>query len=175
RQGAGRLRQPQPGRARGARLHPAEAPADREGFPGEERLPSRLHAVRLASQRPDRSRWKVIQTWQRRHNQDPERKRRLRAGGGTPARNKKMHLELDGKIAIVTGSSKGLGLACATALVEEGCRVTICARGEEALAAAHARLRGLTGGAERVLAVKADVSTEAGIADVIDRSVERFG
>ncbi len=33
-------------------------------------------------------------------------------------------------MAIVTGSSKGLGLACARALVEEGCRVTICARGD---------------------------------------------
>ena len=45
-----------------------------------------------------------------------------------------MDLELTGKVAIVTGSSQGLGLASAAALVDEGCRVTICARGEAALA-----------------------------------------
>ena len=44
-----------------------------------------------------------------------------------------MDLSLAGKIAIVTGSSKGLGLASARALVQEGCRVTICARGEASL------------------------------------------
>jgi len=38
-----------------------------------------------------------------------------------------MDLELTDKIAIVTGSSKGIGLAIATALVLERCRVTICA------------------------------------------------
>jgi len=37
-----------------------------------------------------------------------------------------MDLQLAGKVAIVTGSSKGLGLAASRALVEEGCRVTIC-------------------------------------------------
>ena len=37
-----------------------------------------------------------------------------------------MNLELDGKVAVVTGSSRGLGLASAMALVREGCRVTIC-------------------------------------------------
>ena len=41
-----------------------------------------------------------------------------------------MDLGLAGKIAIVTGSTRGLGLAIATELVQEGCHVTICARGE---------------------------------------------
>ena len=36
---------------------------------------------------------------------------------------------LTDKVAIVTGSSKGLGLASARALVAEGCRVAVCARG----------------------------------------------
>ena len=44
-----------------------------------------------------------------------------------------MDLGLKDKIALVTGSSKGLGLASARALIDEGCRVTICARGEAAL------------------------------------------
>ena len=52
-----------------------------------------------------------------------------------------MDLGLTDKIAIVTGSSRGLGLASAAALVQEGCRVTICARGEARLADAAAELR----------------------------------
>jgi len=86
-----------------------------------------------------------------------------------------MDLGLTGKVAVVTGSSKGLGLACATTLVEEGCRVTICARGQDALAAAAAQLGALGGARDCVMAVKADVSTEGGVAEVIDRTVERFG
>src|SRR2546429_282893 len=45
-----------------------------------------------------------------------------------------MDLDLAGKVAIVTGSSRGLGLAGAAALVREGGRGTICARGEGRLA-----------------------------------------
>jgi 3-oxoacyl-[acyl-carrier protein] reductase len=86
-----------------------------------------------------------------------------------------MDLELAGKIAIVTGSTKGLGFGIAQALLEEGCRVTICARGEEGLASATAKLRSLAGGSERTLAVQADLSTEKGVADVILRTVETFG
>src|SRR5215468_268353 len=86
-----------------------------------------------------------------------------------------MDLGLAGKIAIVTGSSRGLGLACATALVEEGCSVTVCARGEDGLVAAVTKLRTLPGGEERVLAVQADLSTDKGVADVVIRTVETFG
>ncbi len=86
-----------------------------------------------------------------------------------------MNLELTEKIAIVTGSTKGLGLAIARTLVEEGCSVTICARGEEGLADAIAILRTLPGGTERVLAVQADLATDKGVADVVFRTVETFG
>ncbi len=54
-----------------------------------------------------------------------------------------MDLELDGKVALITGSSRGLGLASARALVSEGCRVCLCARGEDQLAAAAADFGGL--------------------------------
>jgi 3-oxoacyl-[acyl-carrier protein] reductase len=84
-------------------------------------------------------------------------------------------LEIRDKVAIVTGSTKGLGFAIARALVEEGCRVTICARGEEGLADAVATLRTIPGGGERVLAVQADLSTDKGVADVILRTIETFG
>lgn len=47
-----------------------------------------------------------------------------------------MDLGIKGRRALVTGASKGLGLAAARALAAEGCTVAICARGEAALAAA---------------------------------------
>jgi 3-oxoacyl-[acyl-carrier protein] reductase len=84
-----------------------------------------------------------------------------------------MDLELSSKVAVVTGSSRGLGLASARALVEEGCRVTICARGGEALDAAARDLSALAD--SQVLAVKADVSTAEGVEDVIGRTVDTFG
>ena len=86
-----------------------------------------------------------------------------------------MNLELSEKIAIVTGSSKGLGLATARALVEEGCRVTICARGEATLGDAAAELNALASGPGRVLAVAADLATAQGVETVVARTVETFG
>jgi 3-oxoacyl-[acyl-carrier protein] reductase len=86
-----------------------------------------------------------------------------------------MDLQLTDKVAIVTGSTRGLGLACARALLEEGCSVTVCARGEPGLADAVAMLRTLPEGNRRVLAVQADVATEKGVADVVMRTVETFG
>ena len=86
-----------------------------------------------------------------------------------------MDLQLRDKVAIVTGSSRGLGLASATALVEEGARVTLCARGEGALQAAATRLRTLAGRDDAVLAVIADVSTPEGAATVVAKTVETFG
>ena len=59
----------------------------------------------------------------------------------------------------MTGSSRGLGLASAAALLLEGCRVTICARGEARLNEATAELRRL--GA--VLPVATDLSAAAGV------------
>ena len=82
-----------------------------------------------------------------------------------------MNLNLTDHVASVTGASRGLGLASARALAGEGARVVICARGADALRAAAASL----GGAERVLAVEADVSTAAGAEVVVSRAVERFG
>jgi 3-oxoacyl-[acyl-carrier protein] reductase len=85
-----------------------------------------------------------------------------------------MDLELSNKVAIVTGSSRGLGLASARALAAEGCAVTLTARGQDALERAAAEISARAG-RERVLAVAADVSTEAGAAEVVARTLERFG
>jgi 3-oxoacyl-[acyl-carrier protein] reductase len=86
-----------------------------------------------------------------------------------------MNLELTDKVAVVTGSSRGLGLASAMALAAEGCRVCVCARGEERLAAAVAEVGAAAGAPGRVIGVQADVATVEGVQRVIDRAVEAFG
>jgi len=86
-----------------------------------------------------------------------------------------MDLGLRDKVAIVTGSSKGLGLATARALVQEGCRVTICARGEASLSQAAADLRSIALQPSDVLPVVADVSTATGVELIINRTVDSFG
>ncbi len=86
-----------------------------------------------------------------------------------------MNLELNDSVAIVTGSSRGLGLASARALLAEGCRVCICARGEERLNQAAAELRDELGSDERVLTVTADLTQMAGVESVVRETVGRFG
>ena len=86
-----------------------------------------------------------------------------------------MDLGLADKVAIVTGSSRGLGLASARALVAEGCRVCICARGEERLAEAAIEVEAAAKRPGMVAAVQADVSTSAGVELVIERTIESFG
>ena len=85
-----------------------------------------------------------------------------------------MDLQLGGKVALVTGSSRGLGLASARALRDEGCRVAICARGAERLEEAAATLGG-AGAADDVLAVRADLATAEGVETVVRRTVDTFG
>jgi 3-oxoacyl-[acyl-carrier protein] reductase len=86
-----------------------------------------------------------------------------------------MDLELSGKVAIVTGSSKGLGFATAAALLQEGCRVTICARGEARLLEAAGELRRTAADDAQVLPVVADLATVEGIERVVGQTVETFG
>jgi 3-oxoacyl-[acyl-carrier protein] reductase len=82
-------------------------------------------------------------------------------------------LGLNGKVALVAASSKGLGKASALALAREGARVTICARNAGALEAAAGDIRAETGA--EVLAVQADLTSAADIASVVAATVERFG
>jgi 3-oxoacyl-[acyl-carrier protein] reductase len=86
-----------------------------------------------------------------------------------------MDLGLADKVAIVTGSSRGLGLASARALVAEGCKVCLCARGEERLAEAAVEVEAVARKPGMVLTVQADVSTPAGVERLIDRTSETFG
>jgi 3-oxoacyl-[acyl-carrier protein] reductase len=82
-----------------------------------------------------------------------------------------MDLGIAGRVALVTAASKGLGLASARALAEEGAKVVICARGEEALAAAEAQLATYT----EVLAIPDDVTEPEAPARLVQAAVLRFG
>jgi len=86
-----------------------------------------------------------------------------------------MDLQLLNKVALVTGSSRGLGLASARALAKEGCRLVLCARDPSPLAQAAAGIEGGAARAGSVLAVPADVSTPEGAAAVVNAAVEQFG
>src|SRR4051812_33935436 len=83
-----------------------------------------------------------------------------------------MDLGIAGKSALVTAASKGLGLASAMALAQEGARVTICARGEEALRAAEAMITEAGG---TVLAIPSDVTDPSAPAALVAAHVERYG
>ena len=67
-----------------------------------------------------------------------------------------MQLGIAGKVAMVAAGSKGLGRAAAHALAAEGCAVSICGRGAEALAATKAELAAL---GVPVLATSVDVTS----------------
>ena len=82
-----------------------------------------------------------------------------------------MDLELAGKVALVTGSSRGIGRGIATRLVDEGADVVFCARGEEGLTEAVAA----TTGPGRAHGVVADVTSAAGAASAVAGAVEAFG
>jgi 3-oxoacyl-[acyl-carrier protein] reductase len=86
-----------------------------------------------------------------------------------------MDLQLTDKVALITGASKGLGLAAARALAAEGCHVVLSARGAEGLERAARALGSAPGTPASVLAVQADVSTPDGCAALVSRAVDRFG
>jgi 3-oxoacyl-[acyl-carrier protein] reductase len=84
-------------------------------------------------------------------------------------------LNLRDKIAIVTGSTRGIGLACAKALAAEGCLVTLCGRTQSTLDIAAHDVAVAAGGASRVRAVRADLSELVGVQAVVDQTVTAFG
>ena len=84
-----------------------------------------------------------------------------------------MELNLQGKTAIVTGGSKGIGRATAMALAREGVDVSICARGLEDLEDAAAEIRAKSG--RQVAAIQADMGSAEDIARMVAASVEQLG
>ncbi|MDX1430794.1 MAG: SDR family NAD(P)-dependent oxidoreductase [Rhodothermales bacterium] len=83
-----------------------------------------------------------------------------------------MDLGLNNKVAVVTGSSRGLGKAISEALGREGCRLLICARGVEALREVEDEL--VSSGVE-VHAVVADITDPGAAERLRSAAIERFG
>ncbi|WP_026342980.1 SDR family NAD(P)-dependent oxidoreductase [Nocardia sp. BMG111209] len=84
-----------------------------------------------------------------------------------------MNLDLDGKRAIVTGGSRGIGLAVARGLAAEGVDVVIAARDAEPLAAAARAVAEQSG--RRVLAVPTDTGDDEQVRRLVDRTVAELG
>jgi NAD(P)-dependent dehydrogenase (short-subunit alcohol dehydrogenase family) len=84
-----------------------------------------------------------------------------------------MVMSQSGRVAVVTGSSKGIGLAIAEALVHAGASVAVSARDAKEVGAAAGRLNAL--GKGRALGVPCDVRRPDAVAELIGRSVAAFG
>lgn len=84
-----------------------------------------------------------------------------------------MELGLKGKVALITGASKGIGLETALQLVKEGAKVTICARNSENVKKAANRIFEETG--VHVFHSEADVTNEEDCKRIVASTVEKYG
>ena len=83
-----------------------------------------------------------------------------------------MDMKLEDKVVLITGASRGIGLATARAFVREGCRVAICARGADALELARQQL---SNEGACVVAVQADVCQPDQAARCVQACVDELG
>ncbi|HJP27595.1 MAG TPA: SDR family NAD(P)-dependent oxidoreductase, partial [Dehalococcoidia bacterium] len=84
-----------------------------------------------------------------------------------------MDLELNGKVAIVTGGSDGIGKAAAISLASEGAKVAIVGRTQAKLDSAVNEIKAESDGS--VIGVAADVSVESEVQAMIAKVVDEFG
>jgi NAD(P)-dependent dehydrogenase (short-subunit alcohol dehydrogenase family) len=82
-----------------------------------------------------------------------------------------MNYGLEGKVAVVTGGSRGIGLQMAKTLLEQKAKVVICGRKKDGLDAAV----GTLAGGEAVLAIQAHVAKEEDVDALFDGVVKKFG
>jgi NAD(P)-dependent dehydrogenase (short-subunit alcohol dehydrogenase family) len=84
-----------------------------------------------------------------------------------------MDLELAGKVAIVTGGSRGVGKAIALELAREGVDVVICGRSRDTLETSAKELAGATG--RRIVAVPADTTNREAVEQMVKETVASLG
>ena len=82
-----------------------------------------------------------------------------------------MELTLEGRVAIVSGGSRGIGAAIARSLAREGVSVVICARGKGPLDIVRDEIV-LSGG--KALAISADCTDPVDVGNVVDRTIDEF-
>lgn len=87
-------------------------------------------------------------------------------------RRKEMDLGLDGRKALVTAATRGIGLAIAQTLAEQGCDLAICARGEEGLETAS---KDLESRGAKVFAKSVDVADGDALESFVRESAEALG
>jgi 2-deoxy-D-gluconate 3-dehydrogenase len=84
---------------------------------------------------------------------------------------KNLSYDLDGKVVVVTGGSRGIGLEIARLLLVQGARVVICGRKEQGLDDAVKAL----GGGNNLVTVSAHIAKEADVDRLFDQTMDRFG
>ena len=80
--------------------------------------------------------------------------------------------DLHGQVVLITGSSRGLGLAMARELARAGCQLALCARNPDSLERARQDIAAL---GALVLAVPCDISDRAQVRSLVQNATERFG
>jgi 3-oxoacyl-[acyl-carrier protein] reductase len=83
-----------------------------------------------------------------------------------------MDLGLSGRVAVVSGSSRGIGRACAESLLREGASVVINGRSKERLEKAAKEMQAIGG---KVHAVQADLTSDDAARRLIEGAVKAFG
>lgn len=81
-------------------------------------------------------------------------------------------IKLKGKVAIVTGATKGIGFAIAKSFAREGCNLVICARNQKDI---DTKLKELQKFNVKVIGILADVRDSKDVKKVVDRAVKEFG
>ncbi len=79
------------------------------------------------------------------------------------------------RVSVVTGGTRGIGLAIAEALLEQGDAVAVTGTSEQTVQRAAERLRGLAGGGDRVMALVGDVRDGVAVEGAFNEIAKRFG
>jgi citronellol/citronellal dehydrogenase len=96
-----------------------------------------------------------------------------------PESNSVLHPDLRGRVALVTGASRGIGKALALRLAHEGANVVVAAKSEQSTerlpGSVHETANEIRALGRRALAVPTDVREEEAVRAMIDRAIEEFG